>query len=258
MRLLGTCLVSLLCMAAAPADTALSFDATTVGGPVSNAPAELFKPDGPGPFPAMIVLHGCDGVGRHYREWARRLRDWGYAAMLVDSFRPRGVGTVCNHGMDVPPLLQAQDAFAAAAYLRGQPGIRADRVGVIGFSHGGWAVMKAVLAGTVATDHATPFTAAIAFYPGCPRPDSGLATDTLILMGDADDWTPVAACRRWSDQVDRGGHTLAMRVYPGALHGFDAPHPPHAYAGHLVGRDPAAADDAVALTRAFLAQRLGP
>ena len=176
--------------------------------------------------------------------------------MLVDSFRPRGVGTVCNHGMDVPPLLQAQDGFNAADYLRTLPGIRADRIGLIGFSHGGWAVLKAVLADTVAQDHATPFAVAVAFYPGCQKPASPLATDTLILMGDADDWTPVAACRRWYDQADRATHILQMKVYPNALHGFDAAHMPYVYAGHFVGRNPDAAADAVAVTRDFLAQRL--
>ena len=263
MKPLYAAALSFLCMVAGcatpgRADTASPFNADTVGGPVSNARAELYRPDGVGPFPAVVVLHGCDGVGRHYREWARQLRAWGYVALLVDSFRPRGVATICNHGTDVLPLLQAQDAFAAADYLRTLPEIRADRIGLIGFSHGGWAVLKAVLAGTVQQDRATPFAAAAAFYPGCQKPDTSLATDTLILVGDADDWTPVNACRRWVDQADRSGHALDMKVYPTALHGFDAPHPPYVYAGHHVGRDPEAAEGAVAVTRQFFADRLTP
>lgn len=232
------------------------FNAATVGGPVSNARAELFLPAGAGPFPAVVVLHGCNGVGRHYRIWARRLRAWGYAAMLVDSFRPRGVENICNHGLIVPPLVQAADAFAAADYLRTLPNVRADQIGLIGFSHGGWAVMKAVLADTVRQDHATAFAAAVAFYPGCQRPDAPLATDTLILIGDADDWTPAASCARWRDNVDLAGHTLEMKVYAGALHAFDAPAMPHEYAGHFVGQNPQAAADAIATVRAFLDQRI--
>ena len=112
------------------------FDASTVGGPVSNAPAEIYLPAGSGPFPAMVVLHGCDGVGPHYRDWARRLAGWGYVAVLVDSFRPRGVPMVCNHGLLIPPVLQAEDALAAADYLRSRADVRAERIGVIGFSHG--------------------------------------------------------------------------------------------------------------------------
>ena len=84
----------------------------------------------------------------------------------MDSFRPRGVATTYNHGMDVPPLLQAQDAIAAATYLRTLHDVRSDRIGVIGFSHGGWAVLRAVLASTVQHDQAVPFAAAVAFYPG--------------------------------------------------------------------------------------------
>jgi dienelactone hydrolase len=251
--------LALLLSASAMADpTSLSFNAGTVGGPNSNARAELFTPPGTGPFSAMVVLHGCDGVGRHYREWARQLAAWGYVAMLVDSFRPRGVSNTCNHGMDVPPLVQAQDAFEAADYLRSLPKVRGDRIGVIGFSHGGWAVMKAVLTATVQQDRARPFAAAVAFYPGCERPASPLATDTLILIGDVDDWTPVDRCRRWVGQAQLAGHVLDMKVYPGALHGFDAPHMPWIYTGHHVGRDPGAAADALVVTRAFLAERLAP
>src|SRR5260221_3802447 len=112
-------------------------EADAVGGPRSNARAGLFRRPGAGFFPAMVVLHGCDGVGPHYRDWARDLAAWGYVTLLVDSFRPRGFRTVCNRGMDVPPSVQAQDGFAAAAYLRSLPNVRADRIGVIGFSHGG-------------------------------------------------------------------------------------------------------------------------
>ncbi len=232
------------------------FDASTVGGPVSNAPAEIYLPAGSGPFPAMVVLHGCDGVGPHYRDWARRLAGWGYVAVLVDSFRPRGVPMVCNHGLLIPPVLQAEDALAAADYLRSRADVRAERIGVIGFSHGGWAVLKAVLTGVVAQAHAKPFIAGVAFYPGCDPPDSPLATDTLILIGDSDDWAPPQRCIRWRDVAQVNGHVLAMRLYPGALHGFDARRPPHVFAGHMVGRDSTAAEDATEMTRRFLADRL--
>jgi dienelactone hydrolase len=152
----------------------LTFDAANVGAPVSNARAELFAPAGDGPFPAVVVLHGCDGVGRHYRVWARRLVAWGYVALLVDSFRPRGVTTVCNQTMLVAPQLRAFDAFNAADYLRSLPYVRADRIGVIGFSHGGSSVLRAV---TETDQNLKPFAAAVAFYPGCAVPEPGLNTD---------------------------------------------------------------------------------
>jgi dienelactone hydrolase len=230
----------------------LTFNADTVGGPLSDASAELYAPPGAGPFPAVVVLHGRNGVGPHYRSWARQLVEWGYVALLVDSFRPRNVATVCNRGMLVPPQLQAQDAFNAADYLRSRADVKAEHIAVIGFSHGGWAVLKAVLAGAVRPSQTPPFAAAVAFYPGCDPPASGLETDILILIGEADEWTPMERCVRWRDLVPPNGHAVRLKSYPGALHGFDTPGAPHSFAGHLVGRDPAAAADALVETRAFL------
>jgi dienelactone hydrolase len=90
----------------------------------------------------------------------------------------------------VPPEAQARDAFDGAAYLRAAPQVRAQPIGVIGFSHGGWAVLKAVLAGLIRRPNEPAFAAPIAYYPGCdPRDPPGrpLETDTLILIGDAHD-----------------------------------------------------------------------
>ena len=137
-----------LCSAVSAADAQV-FDPAKVGPPLSGAPAELYLPIGAAPAGAIIVLHGCDGIGPHDRQWARRLTEWGYAALAIDSFGPRGFKEVCNRGRLVPPEAQARDAFDGSAYLRAAPEVRAQRVGVIGFSHGGWAVLKAVLSGLV-------------------------------------------------------------------------------------------------------------
>jgi dienelactone hydrolase len=64
--------------------------------------------------------------------------------------------------------------------------------------------------------------------------------------------------RRWRDSVQTNGHVLQMKTYPGARHGFDAPLPPHFFAGHNVGQDPAALADALVETRMFFANRLIP
>src|SRR5690348_15201769 len=59
--------------------------------------ATLYKPDGNGPFPAIIVLHGCAGPDSHTLEWANRLVDWGYVAIVPDSFGSRGSGGLCTN-----------------------------------------------------------------------------------------------------------------------------------------------------------------
>ena len=155
------------------------------------------------------------------------------------------------------PSARAADAFRAAAWLRTRPDIKAGEIGVIGFSHGGWSVLKAVLADAVAASAGPAFAAAIAYYPGCEAPGAPLATDTLILIGDADDWTPSGRCQRWVERASRNGRSLVLHVFPGAVHGFDTTVPMHGYAGHQVGGDPRAASASETEVRSFLAARLG-
>jgi dienelactone hydrolase len=223
----------------------------------AQVPGELFKPDGPGPFPAVVVLHGCNGVGPNQYTWARRLNRWGYVAIIVDSFTSRGFSDgVCGKGSLVPPDVRARDAYAAASWLRSQPFVDAKHVGVIGFSHGGWTVMHAVLEPVVRTAAATPFQAAVAYYPYCEPGLARLASDTLILIGDTDDWTPATRCTAYvTAQLDQP-HSLDIKVYPGAYHAFDAPGAPRTYFGHMLGYHPSAAEDSFAMTRAFFDARL--
>jgi dienelactone hydrolase len=115
-----------------------------------------------------------------------------------------------------------------------------------------------VLAGLVRPPGEPAFAAAVAYYPGCALPASVLETDTLILIGDADDWTPAARCARWRDTIQTNGHTVRMKIYPGARHGFDAPSFPHSFAGHYVAQDPAAMADSLVEARAFFSERLAP
>src|SRR6185312_14317197 len=52
----------------------------------------LVKPDGRGPFPAVVILHGCSGFSSVYAITAERLKSWGYVALAVDSLGPRNRG----------------------------------------------------------------------------------------------------------------------------------------------------------------------
>src|SRR5437660_756816 len=55
----------------------------------------LIKPDGAGPFPAIVLLHGCAGLPASFRRapaasrWVDRLVSWGFAVLAFDSFAAR-------------------------------------------------------------------------------------------------------------------------------------------------------------------------
>lgn len=201
---------------------------------------QLMTPQGAGPFPAVIIMHACNGVTDNTRRWAGRLVGWGYAALIVDSFRSRGLSNVCGDGRALPPSVRAGDAIEAKNYLRSLPNIAKGRIGLIGFSHGANAALAA------STLSSAAFGAVVAFYPLCT---GSLPSDALILIGGADDWTPAARC------AGRAGTNL--KVYPGATHAFDAPRPERTYLGHHLAYDPAAAADAIERTHRFLSSRLG-
>jgi dienelactone hydrolase len=215
------------------ADAARARGAESGGGAAANY--ELLAPQGGGPFPAVVVMHGCDGVNANTRAWAARLVGWGYAALIVDSFRSRGLSNVCNRGAMLPASVRAGDATAAKNYLRSLPNIAKGRIGLIGFSHGGWAALAA----------ASSFNAVVAYYPLC---SGRVPANTLVLIGSADDWTPSQRC---------SGGGANLKVYSGATHAFDAPRGDRTYLGHRMAYDAAAATDAEERTRRFLASRLG-
>jgi dienelactone hydrolase len=258
----SVCGTVLLAAVAIAADSApLTFDATKIGKPNSGAQAELWRPAGSGPFPAVVILHACNGVSDSHRGWAGRLREWGYVALLVDSFRPRNVRSTCFGGGVPTPPQRAQDAFNAAIYLRTLPDILPDRIGVIGFSHGGRTVLETVLARSVPRDRGgQPFAAAVAYYPGCnPDPPYPTAvTDLLILIGKNDDWTPAADCEKLVAGAAGMPHAPQIKVYPNAVHVFDGPGVPHLWVDHMIGGDRDAALDSYAMTKDFFAARLKP
>ena len=94
----------------------ITFDSnsmTMMGDPVVLK-GNLTKPQGDGPFPAVVMLHPCPGPMPEYEEtWVDRFTSWGYVTFRVDSFGPRGESSVCVKLLAVPPWDRAQDAHDA-------------------------------------------------------------------------------------------------------------------------------------------------
>lgn len=239
--------------------------ARQLGLPGEASGGELHLPAGAGPHPAVVLLHGCSGVTPTVRGWARRLAEWGHAALVLDSFGPRGIANVCGTAgtgwpgtrseaaARVTPRIRAEDAFAAAAWLRGRGDIVADRVALVGFSHGGTTALAAASQAVVARLRAQPFVAVVAFYPYCPLEPVPLASPLLTLIGDADDWTPAERCQRRQAAWPEGFGTAALQVYSGATHAFDAPGPERVYRGFRLRHDAAATAEAAAQLRGWVA-----
>lgn len=235
----------------------LTIDRPAVGGLHSHKAGRLKLPKGEGPFPAVVVLSGCNGVNHSTRVWAHRLASWGYVALVVDSFTPRGLRNVCHRGGELPGPERANDAFAATAYLRTRSDIDPNRIGLLGYSHGGWTALSAAAEPITASNGGKPFAAIVAYYPICHDDHPPLASDLQILIGGADDWSSPKACEQWvAKYADATGHKPLLKIYPGAFHSFDVNRPERVYLGHKLGYDAKAAADSFKVTRQFLDSHL--
>lgn len=185
----------------------------------------LARPPGAGPFSAVVLLHGCGGFHSSMISWADRLQRFGYAALAIDSFGPRGIDDYCG-GM-FPD--QVADGYAALRHLTTKPFVRASHVAVMGFSMGGGSVLAALEKGPAEQLPAEKFRAGVAFYPVCQYA-SGITTGpVLVLIGDADDWTPSSSCEAMaSGRTELGAprapgdrSLIELVIYPGVHHDFD-------------------------------------
>ncbi|HUM18307.1 MAG TPA: dienelactone hydrolase family protein [Candidatus Nitrosotalea sp.] len=226
----------------------------------------LYRPDGPGPFPAMVLLHGCSGIVRTEFGWAGEFQKMGYAALIVDSFRPRGHSEICTDFRRVTRRERVLDAYAALRWLRTQAFIDGRRIGVAGWSNGGFTVLQVMDAARERP--AEGFRAAVAVYPEC-RFDrtTRFYAPLLILIGGRDDWTEAATCQALVADPGSRSAPLLLHVYPDAYHSFDNPSAGRQYlpgvengnkpgGGATIAYDPAARADAIIRVTAFLHEHL--
>lgn len=194
----------------------------------------LYRPEGSGPFPAVVALHNCDGLpgqrtpfARRYRDWGERLAAAGYVALFPDSFGARNLGPQCNAGRSLRSGRErVGDAEASRHWLQQQAYVAADRVSLIGWANGGVAALWTVRPQATKKDDKPDFRSAIAFYPGCRRlRDTAWSArlPTLVLIGGKDDWTPAGACEQMVAGARGRTARASIRVYPGAYHDFDRP-----------------------------------
>ena len=190
----------------------------------------VYRPDGTGPFPAVVVLHGCLGVRSKDTRWAETLRAQGYVALVVDSMTGRGLTTlderrgVCQ-GMRLWGTTRAGDVAASLAYLRTLPYVDATRLGVMGFSHGAWAALD-FLAGA-SDDDVRGLHAVVGFYPYCGVASRArwrawrVDVPALLLLAAEDRMVSTSQCESLAERASSSGRSVLLTVYPDVGHSFD-------------------------------------
>lgn len=231
-------LALLLCVSNANASEQISIPVAGLSSSPEPLVAQLFKPTSTGPHPAVVMMHGCGGmydskgvVGARQRMWGEYMASQGYEALVLDSFTSRGIKEVCTVKFGERTLNEADrvgDAYASLVWLRQQDDVDAERVVVLGWSHGGGVTLDTITRKPKAASAIEGFKAAVSFYPGCTarnkRADSFHPyAPLLLLIGESDDWTPAAPCKALTDTVAARGEPMSIVTYPDSYHDFDNP-----------------------------------
>ena len=222
----------------------------------------LAKPDGAGPFPAVIGLHGCAGMHDTTKQrLVDQLVGWGYVVLLVDSYATRGIDHACTSSAFATFVKRRPDAYGAVVFLARQTYVDPQRIAAVGFSAGAWVTLFA--AETNSFELFVPASnlrlrAAVAFNPPCQAAGARPGIPTLILVGALDDWTPAADCSSKIASWGNDGPPVELVVYPGAYHGFYYSYlqPGRTLFGHWLEFNGEAADNADQRLHQFLDRHL--
>ena len=184
----------------------------------SERPAYLARPEGTGPFPAVVVIHEIYGLNENIKDIARRLAREGYVALAVDLFAQSN-RAVCMMqlmtGTFLRPLRTGAltEAGAALSYLAAREEVDGERIGAIGFCMGG-----GIAIAWACTDHRLK---AIAPYYGTnPRPLEALARSCPVVGSYPGHDFTARSGRKLDRALDGYGVAHDITIYPDTRHSF--------------------------------------
>ena len=202
-----------------------SEETVTFRSGAENVSAFLARPDGPGPFPAVIVLHEWWGLDSWIKDQARALAKEGYMALAVDLYRGKVTAKeeeAHQLMMGTPVDRQTRDMKAAFAWLTARKDVTKAKIASLGFCMGGRNSF------TLAVEEPT-LAAAIVYYGAPPTDPAAIAKIKAPMLGNfgGDDGGPTPAqAREFETAAKKAGKTFDLKVYAGAPHAFANPNNP--------------------------------
>ena len=196
----------------------------------SRGPAvvKAFLAGGQGPHPAIIVLHGSQGLEKYrafYERQATHLAQAGFDTYVLNYYNEQDLA--CSK---IPETRRANFSRRIDDWSRLvtdvvtnelTQGHKPRPVGIVGFSQGGFL-------GTFVASQNTRITALVVYYGGIPAQLKAGSKHTITHMppllelhGDADTVVPTEMGKELVEMTRSLGQSAAMVLYPGAGHGFN-------------------------------------
>ena len=195
----------------------------------------LARPEADGTYPAVIVIQEIWGVNSHIQYVTDRLPGQGLVALAPAMFHREGRMTMGLHeelDTAIGRMTRCTDANiladvqAAVDYLKGQPFVQGDRIGIVGFCFGG-------RVSYLAACNITDLKASVVYYGGRilaplgsdgPSPldqTAGIGCPVLGLFGEEDANPTPADVATIEAELNKHGKTYEFHMYPGCGHGFN-------------------------------------
>jgi carboxymethylenebutenolidase len=244
-----------------------------VAGEAKPMPGWLAVPEGPGPFPAVLVIEEIFGVNAHIRDVTERVAREGYVALAPDIHHRAAAGQELEYtaegmqqGLQLIPKLSQEgvsaDLAGALAFVRARSDVRGDRVGCMGFCIGGHIAYFAAATTDVRATASFYGGGIVTFTPGAltdsgaPKAGvlptlsktAGIKGRILCLFGGKDTMIPKAHVDAIRAELAKHDVRHEVVVYPDAGHGF--------FCDQRGSFDAKAAEDAWGRVKALFAEEL--
>jgi len=204
-----------------------------ISGNQKEYSAALMLPEGTGPFPAVVISHGAGGAAKgYYEHWGKSMVKWGFAAIVLDHYRPRGYPP--GRGNKRASTKESfdwrrDDLISLLKMIKKDDRIDNSRVTLGGWSRGAGFVMHGIMDPDVRkeAEFDAPIKSAILYYPQSltifRNFEGKIDIPTIFITGDKDYiwWTPTHGWKNKLDEYRSSEHPFILKVYKGVYHAFD-------------------------------------
>lgn len=193
--------------------------------PLVKLDGQLFIPGGAGPHSVIIVVPGSRGVIPDYLKHAQELTSVGLAVYILDPYAGRGIKDTVSDQGQLTRAASAYDVLAAARMLAIQPGIDGKRIGALGYSRGGQAVLLAAhqQMTRAVLGEGMFLKAVLAAWPQCVYQfENAITAPTVVrfLVADSDNWVSPVQCQGQAAAMRANNSLVSFRFFKGAYHAF--------------------------------------
>jgi carboxymethylenebutenolidase len=194
--------------------------------------AWLSRPNEPGVYPAIVMLHGRNGPNDSFRNVGVRFAEEGIVALAVNY--------MTNGDPANPEVLPT--IGGALEFLKTQPFVAAEKIALSGYCRGGGLTYMGLPA-------YSGYSAGVIWHGAVGPEASTVNVPIIILHGVSDPAVPIERVFELTKQLNEQGKSFQLKAYAGCEHAFTLP------GGGAYKAE--AADDAFREAVLFLRRRYG-